>query len=80
MTPQKSEFGSRSRWASFLTTGILFIFRGLKNEPNKETEPKRAFCRAIYLLSGYQTFSTLYLPPCTPMMETALTGTRLGRV
>ena len=44
---QKVQFGSRSRRVSFLTAGILGIFRGLKNEPNKEIVPKGAFCRGL---------------------------------
>ena len=33
----------------FLTAGILNIFRGFKNESNKEIGPKGAFCRGLAL-------------------------------
>jgi hypothetical protein len=40
-------FGSRSRKARILTTGIPLVFRGLKFEPDADTGQKRAFFKGL---------------------------------
>jgi len=41
-----------SRKKIILTTGIHWVFRGLKFEPDAEIEQKGAFCKGLAGLSG----------------------------
>ena len=56
------QFGSRSRRASFLTAGILGIFRGFKNGTNKEIGPKWAFGKGLILLAALIMLSLAAVP------------------